>query len=203
MRTFIPIAAGLLLTGCGTFQKTAGQSDSFGTRQTGYRLSAEELAAIPVLVDEKTVDFFDAEGRLIRREVSSLQRGYPTALRATETRTSAAFTDAAMGLEQDANPAGSRVRLNRNTQGNAETLNLTTTAQVQRAEADAKLIGAVVEGAIGGAVRAIVEGVVPVRLAQEAGRTERRAIEATRDIEIKRLEAATPEGGPEPEARPE
>lgn len=192
----ITLPGALLWSGCGTFQRTAGQADAFRTEQRGYRLTAEELAAIPVLVDERTVEHLDAEGRVTKREITSIQRGYPSAIRDTTTATSAAFTDSALNLEQDANPAGSRVRLDRSTQGNADTLGLTTAAQVQRAEIESQMAGAIVAGA----VKAAVEAVVPIQIARQEQHTARTSIRADRDVRLAELAPAEEEHAPEGEA---
>jgi hypothetical protein len=187
-------ALALLLAGCGTFQPTARQDDSFRTFQRGYKLTTEELAAIPVLMDERTVETYDAQGNLTKREVATIQRGYPTAIRDTETRTSAAFTDSALNLEQDANPAGSRVRLDRTATGRADTLGVTVGGQVERSAIEGQMMGAVVQGA----VKAAIEAVVPIQIARQEEHTKRTDIRANRDVRLAELQPVHEEPAPEP-----
>ena len=180
----IVLMALAMLAGCGTFQPTAGQSDKFETSQRGIKLTAEELSALPVLVDDTITTNYDGEGRVVSVVERSTQRGYPTAIAAQRTKTSGNFTDSEFGLGQTSSNAGTDLTIGRGTRGNPETLEQTTTAQVQRAEIESQMAGAIVAGA----VKAAIEAVVPVKLSQEAGRTERRRIEADRDVRLKELE---------------
>jgi hypothetical protein len=182
------IVAVVALSGCAMLEPTAKQKDSFSTRQQGYRLTAEELAAIPNLLEEVTKEEFDADGRLTSRTVAVVQRGYPTATKFTETRTSEAFADSTLGLEQDANSAGTRTRVDRSKTGNADTLALSTATQTDRTD----ILGAMAAdlgGAVArGAVDALINAFAPMAINKEQQRTERRAIEANRDVELKKLE---------------
>ena len=69
------------------------------------------------------------------------------------------------------------------------------------AAARAGITSEVISGAIEGAVRAAVEAALPISLAKEAGRTERRQIDATRDVKMKELEPIHHEE-PAPEPAP-
>lgn len=182
MITLFCAAVIFLTAGCAPlWERTAGQESSVYRRMKYYE-PAEKIAVL-----SRTTTTTKAPDGTVT-EVIDETYGAPHIPKESVFKTGASFEDSDLSVDEATDNLGSGMKLTRKGEGNAGTLELTTTAQTIRTNDVAEMTGNIVEGATKGAVKAAMEymGVV----VPEKEQTKRENIAAKRDVRLKEIEHA-------------
>lgn len=164
------VVASLTAVGCAPFERTVRQDDALYSNVQNQRVTPEMLEKTPLLSRNVERREYTPEGALIAFERTSESYGFPIAPEEQTFRASADLAETDTNLSQVADWTGTKVGVERQTAGNAETAAIAGQVQAQRTADSLNALESITD-----------------KLTATVVRT--REIDANRDVEIQRIGA--------------
>lgn len=188
----------LPLGGCALFEPTVRPETGLFSRQRSQNLTPELARESSILQrDIQRTWTIDAatSGPVLLAESISETYGLPPVPRDSVFTATSEFAENGVDLNSFHNATGSGVTAGQQNRVNEGSYSAGAAAQVERADISARLIS--------DAVAKVAEAAVGIRTVEEQQRTERRRIEADRDVKLAELAPEEPAEEPEAPAEPE